>query len=166
MNPDEMAAAMQRLNEGAPLSPVNPSDMQKMWEVSQKYMPDRKAKGAVAVDSRLYAAHGVDPAAFDGEQHVSMSMRQWLLVSLVERGVLRDYFDGEKLRPEVFRAAATIPCDKNDLSEALASHHLPEMSAEEAAKLREQMQAEGFDLEHPKVDEKFLAWMRDRTSDR
>jgi uncharacterized repeat protein (TIGR03803 family) len=57
-----------------------------------------------------------------------------LLDALVERGSLIDYMENESLRKQVFAAAATIPCDKNDLGEAL-------------------------DLDQPKVGQKFIEWM-------
>jgi hypothetical protein len=156
MNPEEMDVAMERFNVGAPLPTVNPADLQVMWEIRQE--PETKAIGL-----GYYAGRGGDTNSLQGEGFVAMSMRQLLLMSLAARGVLRDHSDGEKLRPEIFRAAATIPCDNRDICEAVALHRLPELSVEEAGKLREQMLAEGCDLDHSRIDRKFLSWLAEIT---
>jgi hypothetical protein len=86
-------------------------------------------------------------------------VRYALLDALIERGVLDEYMKDEPLR--VFAAAASLPCNKEDLTEALAQRLLHEASPEVAEKAIAKMKEAGYDLNHPNVCKKFIEWMRD-----
>ena len=87
-------------------------------------------------------------------------LRVSLLSSFLHRGVLSDYLLGGKLHEAIFRSAATLPCDKEELAEAVILLHLSQSPEDIAAKGMEQLRAEGYDPEKPKIDAKFLAWVR------
>lgn len=57
---------------------------------------------------------------------------------------------------QAIRAAATMPCDKTDLGEAMIPQALAMAPAESAAKAKEEMRAGGYDPDKPNVDRKFL----------
>jgi len=71
-----------------------------------------------AIGLAVYAAYGFEAASAGPERFLPIQWRH-KLTALVQRGVLDDYKHGEELDEKVFRAAATIPCDKNDLAEAM-----------------------------------------------
>jgi hypothetical protein len=60
----------------------------------------------------------------------------------------------------VFAAAATIPCDKNDLGEALAQRMLRNSSPDVVERTKDEALQAGWDLDRPKVGETFIEWMR------
>src|SRR6266567_6003942 len=72
-----------------------------------------------AIGLAVYAAYGFEAASAGPERFLPIQWRHKLMSALVQRGVLDDYKHGEELDEKVFRAAATIPCDKNDLAEAM-----------------------------------------------
>ena len=90
-----------------------------------------------------------------------MVMRYALLDALVERGILDEFMKDESLRKKVFAAAALVPCDKNDLGEALAQQLALNSPPDVAQKTREDLRRAGYDPDHPKVGGKFIDWMRD-----
>jgi hypothetical protein len=63
-------------------------------------------------------------------------------------------------RKRVFAAAATIPCDKNDLAEALAERVLRDASPEVVERAKEEPKNAGQDIDRPKIGEKFIDWIR------
>lgn len=87
-------------------------------------------------------------------------IRSQLLQSLVQRGVLREYADGNELDRRVFRAVALFPFNEEDFAEASVLLHLKTLPPEKSAQLRSSLIAEGYNPEEPKVDSKFLEWIR------
>ena len=65
----------------------------------------------------------------------------------------------EESREKVFVAAATIPCNKDDLAEALIQMQLSLSPAEVAAAAKEEMKKGGYDADSPRIDGKFIAWL-------
>ena len=56
----------------------------------------------------------------------------------------------------VLDVAATMPCDKADLAEAMLPFFLVQYPPDVAAKIREEMRAAGYDETKPNVAAKFL----------
>ena len=90
----------------------------------------------------------------------AFGIRSHLLQSLLQRGVLRQYADGSELDERVFRAAASFPLSEEDYGEASVLLHLKNLPPEKSALLRSSLMAEGYNPEEPKVDSKFLEWIR------
>jgi hypothetical protein len=128
-----------------------------MWDAARR-MP---SKPNVALGLGAYAAYGVEAASSRPDQFTAIWRRHNMLAALVGRGVLKDYMDGDQLNEKVFTAAATIPCNKEDLAEAMVQLKLSLSSAEIVAAAKEEMRAAGYDADEPKVDGKFLDWLRD-----
>ncbi len=91
-----------------------------------------------------------------------MMVRYAVLNALIERGVLDEYMKDQALRKNVFTAAALLPCDKNDLYEAVTERGLRQSSADVRKKWDEELKQAGYDRDHLKLAAKFIAWMRDR----
>ncbi len=157
MNPEQLEQQRKQLEDGAPIPPVDASDIQQMWDAARR-MP---SKPNVAMGLGAYAAYGVEAAFSRPERFMAIWLRQNILAALVGRGVLKDYMDGDQLNAEVFTAAATIPCNKDDLAEATVQLMLSQSPAEVAATAKEEMRAAGYDADKPKIDGKFLDWLRD-----
>ena len=66
----------------------------------------------------------------------------------------------ESARKHVFAAAATIPCDKNDLAEALAERLLRDPSPEVLERTKEEAKIAGWDIDRPKIGDKSISWIR------
>jgi len=69
--------------------------------------------------------------------------------------------EDESLRKRVFAAAATVPCNKNDLGEALALRMLRDSPPDIVEKAKEETRQAGCNADHPKVGNKLIEWMRD-----
>ncbi len=96
------------------------------------------------------------------DEQVGFMMRHGLLDALVDRGILEDYMNDPASRKKVFAAAAAVPCTKGDLGEAMAEMLLRDMPPEMVEKAREEFAKAGYDPNHLKIADKFLAWMRDK----
>jgi hypothetical protein len=156
---------MKRFNrEGGPVPAVDPSALEQVWQAMQRMEADTSSRPKT-MGLGAYAGYGVDISRFGpGTVHqVAVVLRVLLLSSLFHRGVLRDYLFGDKLKEEVFRSAATIPCDKEEFGEAVTLLNLSQSPEDIAAKGMERLRAEGYDPEKPKIDSKFLAWVRAHT---
>lgn len=110
------------------------------------------------------AAYGFEAASSSPELRVPIELRCQLLAALVERGVLKDYLHGVELDERAISAAATMPCDKIDLGEAMIPQMLATYSAETVEKVKEEMRAGGCDPDKPNVDRKFLEWLRNSSA--
>jgi len=153
---------MKRFNrEGGPVPAVDPGALEQVWQATQR-MEAVVGSRPKTMGLGARAGYGVDVSSLGTitVHQVAVALRVRLLSSLFHRGVLRDYLLGDKLKEEVFRSAATIPCDKEELGEALILLHLAQSPEDIAAKGMEQLRAEGYDPEKPKIDCKFLAWVR------
>jgi|SRR6266536_3651297 len=157
---EKIHAQTKLFNDGAPIPPVSASDMKQMWDATRRMNADIPPRPNVATGLAVFAAYGVDAAFGRPEEFFSISWRHQLLESLVGRGILNDYKQGEELDEKVFRAAATMPCDKNDVAETMLPLLFAQSPADHAAKAKEEMLASGYDPEKPKLDAKFLDWLR------
>jgi hypothetical protein len=97
---------------------------------------------------------------------LALMTRNWLISGLFARGLLKDYTDGDQLRDEVFRAAATMPCTEHEAQEAMVwpviLEEFPDKAEQEQIK-RKSLALDGYDPEKPKIAEKFFAWMQSST---
>ena len=157
MEHDGLNAAAERLNAGAPIPAIEPSQIEHVWEVFSRIPTERRKNTAVG----LTAVCG-DPkyAPKNAEEQVALMTRFVLLDALLERGILSDHMKAEAERKRVFAAAAKIPCDKNDLAEALAERMLRDASPEAVERIKEEAKNAGWDIERPKIGDKFIDWIR------
>ncbi len=130
-------AVYEQFNAGAPIPAVSPSDLKNLWEVSRRMNADMPPKPGGAIGLSVFAAYGFEAASASPEVQVPIQLRCHLLSALVERGVLKDYLNGEALDERATRAAATMPCDKIDLGEALFPQMLATYSAEPSRRPKE-----------------------------
>ena len=162
MEPDDMRRVVEQFNSGAPMPTVEFADIKQTWPVMKRMITEARLRPNAAIGLGAYAAAGVDMASRDPEQMMAVAMRQQFLNSLLERGVLNDHLHGDDLDDEVFLAAGSMPCDKEDLGEALLLLRLSQDPAEAVAEAKEKLRQQGYDPDHPRIDAKFLAWLRDR----
>jgi hypothetical protein len=157
MENEGLSAAVERLNSGAPIPAVEPSQIEHAWELVSRIPVERRKNasgGLNAVCGNLdYAPNGPD-------EQIALMTRYALLDALLERGILNDDMKAEPERKHVFAAAATIPCDKRDLAEALAERMLRDASPEEVERTKEDAKNEGWGIDRPKIGEKFIDWIR------
>ena len=156
---ESLQTMAKQFNDGAPISPVSTSDLKQLWEVSRRINADMPPRPDVAMGLGIFAAYGFEAASAGPEIYMPIQWRCELLVSLIERGVLKDYVHGEELDKKVFVAAATMPCDKTDVAETMLPLLLAKPS-EIAEKAKENMRAEGYDPDRPNFDSKFLDWLQ------
>jgi hypothetical protein len=149
-------AAMKQFDAGEPLPAVDPDYLRRMWEIMPG-LAENKATGLGAIAGGM----GVSAEVLQGAPMVALMMRAMLLKALAARGILREYEEGDSMRAEVFRAAATVPCNKEDLAEALVLERLAKLLPEQAESVLQAMRAEGYDPQHPRIDAKFLAGVRE-----
>jgi hypothetical protein len=153
-------AMIKQLNEGAPIAPVSASDVKQLWDATRRMNSDMPPSSDVRIGLAVYAAYGFEAASAGPEQFMPIQWRHRLMSALVERGVLDDYKHGEELDEKVFRAAATIPCNKEDIGETMMPLIFAQISAEDAQKAKQEMLAGGYDPDKPNIDRKFLDWLR------
>jgi hypothetical protein len=149
-------AIFKQFTDGAPIPPVNVRDLKQVWEATRRMNADMPPNPNRQVGLGAYVAYGVEAAAGPPEELFPIGWRYQLLASLVERGVLNDYGRGEELDEQVFRVAATMPCDKNDLAETMLPMLLAKSAPEHVANAKEAMLAGGYNPERPNIDSKFL----------
>jgi hypothetical protein len=142
------------IREGGPIPFVQPDDIKKMW----KFVRDCAATTTIGLG--VSAGLGLSDPSLDGSEVLGVRLN--LMRSLFERGVLRDHLVDGEMSDEVFRAAATMPCEWKDFCEAGVQLLLKTSSEETVSKAREMFGAQGYDPDKPKIDSKFLAWMRDQ----
>jgi hypothetical protein len=158
MENEGFSAATERINSGAQIPAVEPSQIEHMWEVLSRIPKDRrKNPGTVGLTA---VSGNPDYAPKNPDEHVALLTRFAVLDALVERGILNDYMKDGPERKHVFAAAATIPCDKNDLVEALAERILRDASPEVVERTKEEAKNAGWDIHRPKIGEKFIDWIR------
>ncbi|HWY69326.1 MAG TPA: hypothetical protein VNX88_11705 [Terriglobales bacterium] len=97
-----------------------------------------------------------------GDKFHGLVIRLGLLRSFFERNVLRDYLHGGDFADEVFQAAASLPCDRDDVGEAMVQMAMKQRPEVDCSEFKREMIAHGYDPDAPKIDSKFLAWMRNR----
>jgi hypothetical protein len=152
---------VERFNrEGGPVPEANPDLMKKMWTRTR----EAGLRGDATKTSGL-GAIGIDASELGDAPRDAMTVlivRLQLLQSLFERNVLREYLHGDELVDEVFKAAATLPCDKEEIGEAIVQLMMKHRPEADFSELKSEMIAHGYNPEAPKIDSKFLAWMRNR----
>ena len=161
MKMDPFHSVMEQFNSGAPIPPVSASDIKQMWDATHRMNAERPPRPNVAIGLGVYAAYGVEAAASRPEEFMAIMWRYRLVSALVERGVLSDYMNGDELDEKAFHAAATIPCGKEDLAEAMVQLRLTQSPAEVVKRAKEEMRAGGYDADKPNIDGRFLDWLRD-----
>jgi hypothetical protein len=159
-NAESVRALVERFNSGAPIPPVSASDIKQLWDASRRMNADMPPRSDVAIGLGVYLAYGVE-AAVDPERFMAVQWRHTVLSDLLERAVLADYLRDSEPDDRVFAAAATMPCTKDDLGQAMLPQVLAQMPSEEAVKMREEMKASGFDPAKPNIDSKFIRWLQD-----
>ena len=113
MDKDALNAAAERINAGARIPTIEPSQIEHVWNLLSRIpMASRKSStvGLTAV------CGNPDFAPKNPDEQVALMTRYALLDALLERGILNDYMKDESARKYEFAVAATIPCDKNDLA--------------------------------------------------
>jgi hypothetical protein len=156
-NEGGFSAATERINSGAPIPAVEPSQIEHMWELLSRIPKDRPKNTAVGLGA---VCRNLDFGSKSPDEYVALMTRFAVLDALVERGILNDYMKDEPGRKHVFAATATIPCDKADLAEALAERVLRDASPEVVARAKEEAKNAGQDIDRPKIGEKFIDWIR------
>ncbi len=156
-NHEAHQAAMERINSGAEVPPVDPSMVESLWDAISSIPAERR--GTTAVD--LGAVAGANLSSLDPEQHVALMTRCMLLSALAERGVLNDYIGDEFLRKKLLVATATLPFSKNDLAEALAGRIFRESPPDVVQKTRADMIEAGLDPDFPNIAKRLIACVRD-----
>lgn len=151
MQMDELNVVTEQINAGAEVASVDPGLIEQMWKAMSS-IPRELRHGT---STGLYAVASGDPGSLpqNPEQRVAMAVRYALMDALIERGILDEYMKDEAQRKKVFATAAQFPCDKNDLGEAVAQKL--------DQKTNEELRQAGYDPDHPKVGERFIAWMRE-----
>jgi hypothetical protein len=158
MEGDDLRAATEQINASAQIAQVEPSQIEHVWEIVSRISAEIPQDSGIG----LAVARGdPDLAPRNPEQHVALAARYALLNALVEQGIFNDYMEDESLRKRVFAAAATVPCYKNDLGEALAQRMLRDSPPDVVEKAKEEMRQAGCEPDHPKVGYKLIEWMRD-----
>jgi hypothetical protein len=158
-NAEAARVTYERFNRGVSIPSIRPSDLRQLWEAARRLNAEHPPQPEGAVGLSVFAALGVEAACESPEQWVPITLRCQLMSALIERGVLKDLLKGEELDEKVIRAASTLPCDKNDLGEAMIPLAFAKLSPDEVAKAKEEMRAAGYDPDQPPIDTKFLDWL-------
>ena len=149
MQMDEMNIVTEQINAGAEIASVDPSLIEKIWKAINSISKELREGSSTG----LHAVASAGSYPEDPEQRVGGMIRYTLMNSLIERGILDEYMKNESQRKKVFATAAQFPCDKNDLGEAVAQKL--------DQKTNEELRQAGYDPDHPKVAERFIAWMHE-----
>lgn len=157
-----MSEFVERFNrEGALVPAANPDHLASMWKLMREVKERYPNTGTCSAGGHV--AIGVSAAGIEGvtsDDVASLSIRLALLQSFLERNVLHEHFQSDELIQEVFRAVASFPCDKEDVGEAVVQLQLKKLPVEKASELRNDLVLGGYNPDEPKVDSKFLEWMR------
>jgi hypothetical protein len=154
---EDLEAATERLNAGAQIAQIEPSLIERMWDALSRIPSDEKQHPTAMIGAKL------DPslAPQNSEQKLAMMLRYVLLNALIQASVLDEYMKDETLRKKVFATAALLPCDQNDLREAVAERVLRQSAPDAGQRVQEQLAQASYDPNHLKVADKFIEWMRD-----
>jgi hypothetical protein len=156
---EETSDFVERFNrEGGPVPAADPEHLKMLWsrmrELEQLRDPGKTyGLGALGLDASFLGESA-------REKHFALTMRLYLLQSLLERDVLRDYLQDGELPDEVFATAAEIPCDKEEFGEAVVQLTMKQYPDADYSEMKREMIAHGYDPDAPKIDAKFLAWLR------
>jgi hypothetical protein len=150
-----------RFDQGAPIPSIDAAAIKQLTEAVSRMASDGQLNPNAAMGLGAYAAYGFDASSLTPEQFMAVSRRQTLLAALVQRGVLSEYMQDEKSRERVYLAAATIPCNRDDVAEAFILLQLCQIPSEQAEPMKQGMKQQGYDPDEPRIDGKFVAWMTD-----
>jgi hypothetical protein len=117
MMDDDFQAATERINAGAQVAP-EAAQIEHVWEIMSRIPTHRREHTSISLGA--FAGGNPDLAPPNPEQLVALMMRYAMLDALIEEGILNNYMEDDSRRNRVFAAAASIPINKNNLSEALA----------------------------------------------
>lgn len=150
--------------EGGRVPSVNPQHLAATWKVMGEVQDSASTTktiglGVVLARAGLSAREVKVLSTVEGGGFAFV-IRSQLLQSLVQRGVLQQYASGSELHERVFRAVASFPFTEEEFGEATVLLHLKNLPAEKSAQLRSSLISEGYNPEEPKVDSKFLEWIR------
>lgn len=158
MQTNDDNAVADRINAGAAIPTVEPSQIESMWQAISKVPREKRISTGVDLHMMASASGGRPPTP---EQRVGMMIRYVLFDHLLEQGLLDEYMNDDALRKKVFSAVALFPCDKNDLAEAAAQRMSGEGSREAAQKIANELKQAGHDPDHPGLLGKLIDWMRE-----
>jgi hypothetical protein len=161
MENDDLKAAAERINAGAQIPTIEPSQSEHVWEVLSRTPMDRRKEPDVGFTP---VRGNPDFAPKSPDEQVALMTRYALLDPRLERGLLNDYMKDESARKQVFAAAATIQCDKNDLAEALAERLMRDASPDVVEQTKEEAKIAGWDIDRPKIGDKFIGGIRSHCS--
>ena len=157
MGDEEIQEFHKAINAGAPVPVVDPEQLKRLWHgisrTIEMLAAQNRERGAIAGASLLSGT----PTA---TEYFSVAMRENLVRALYDRGVLREFEQDGELLDSVFQTAATMPMSIEDLGEATMVKLVGKMPPEEAKEAKAKWLSVGFDVNHPKIDEKFLAAVR------
>lgn len=158
MQSNDVRAATEHFNTGAEIPSVEPFAIEKLWEAIRSIPKEQRQNTAMGLG---FLAQG-DPDCLpqSPELQVAMTLRYTLLDALVERGILDTCIEDESMRKKVFSAAASFPCNQEDLGELLMQRLLRDSPPDAAQKTTEELRQAGYDPGNPKVGERFIEWMR------
>jgi hypothetical protein len=159
---EQFAIVMAEFDKGTAIPTVDIAAMKQFAEVSARMLAEAPPKPNVAVGFGAYAKYGLDASSYSPQEFVAIWLRQNLLSALIQRGVLQEYMKDDESREKVYGAAATFPCNKEDLAEALILLQLSLSTPDVVAKAKEEFKQRGYDLDKPTIEGKFIAWMKDR----
>jgi|GEM_PF-4673018 hypothetical protein len=157
MQNDEFIAATERVNAGTEIPAVTSSLVEHMWEAMSSISQERRQHTAIGLE----AIAGPDLVLLNPEQQVALTVRYFLLEGLIELGLLDENLKDESQQKRVFAAAASFPCNKDDLADATMRRVLRDSPPEAAQKAYEEFRQAGYDPERPEVGERFKRWMQD-----
>jgi hypothetical protein len=132
---EELRAAVERLNAGEPIAPVEAVLVERVWELASSVAARQHSIG---FDFGAMAGSGGQFAPLDPDQRIAITARYQLLDTLIKCGLIDSYMEDAELRKKVFAAVASLPCSKNDLGEASWLRRLQELSPDLAEKARKE----------------------------
>ncbi|MGZ4813920.1 MAG: hypothetical protein ACXVZV_00825 [Terriglobales bacterium] len=155
---EEFEKFCEALNQGAPVASVDSEKLKASWRAFVKARERRAESKATGLGAMAGAGFQTE---VNHSELFSLMVRSLLLMALQERGVLKQFEVNGELSDTVVRVVAAIPMNKDDLGEALMRVELVNKSPEELPALKAKWLADGFDMDQAKVDEKFLAAVRE-----
>jgi hypothetical protein len=153
----DLSAAMARFDAGVQVSSIEPSQIEHVLEIVSRVPKDLPQNTATDL---IGLCGNADFVPKDPDEQVALMMRFSLLNALMKLGVLNDYMKDDAGRKQVFAAAATIPCDKDDLTEVWFALMLRDAPRELIERTKEEANHAASEPDRPKISEKFIGWIR------
>jgi hypothetical protein len=156
---EDLRAAVERLNAGEPIAPVEAILVERVWELASSVAARQHSIG---FDFGAMAGSDARFAPLHPDRRIAITARYQLLDTLSKCGFIDSYVEDAELRKKVFAAVASLPCNKNDLGEAFWLRRLQELSPDLAQKARDEARQAGYDPDHPQLGARLNAWMHDQ----